>query len=84
MTGISQVQKWREKQFEVLEVRRKLEESKHQAQLEKIQEENERLLKHRQQMKEKVEFCFSSKFPPKLNSAFLSYRNIILKRSRFI
>ena len=43
----------------MLDVRRKLEESKHQAQLEKIQQENERLLKHRQQMKEKVEFYYS-------------------------
>jgi uncharacterized membrane protein (DUF106 family) len=40
--------------LEVLEVKRKLEESKHQAELEKIQQENERFLKHRQQMKEKV------------------------------
>jgi hypothetical protein len=38
----------------VLEVKQKLEESKREAELEKIQQENERLLKHRQQMKEKV------------------------------
>ncbi len=54
MCFIFQVQKWREKQLEVLEVRRNLEESKHHAELEKIQQENERLLKHRQQLKEKV------------------------------
>lgn len=46
--------KWREKQLEVLEVRRKLEESRRQAELEKLHEENERFQKHRQQTKEKV------------------------------
>lgn len=50
----NQVQKWREKQLEMLEMRRKMEESKRQAELEKLQEENERFLKHRQQLKEKV------------------------------
>ena len=50
----NQVQKWREKQLEMLEMRRKLEDSKRQAELEKLQEENERFLKHRQQLKEKV------------------------------
>ena len=38
----------------MLEVRRKLEESKQQAELEKLQQENEKLLKHRQEMKDKV------------------------------
>ncbi|UJR26269.1 hypothetical protein I4U23_007609 [Adineta vaga] len=50
----NQVQKWREKQLEVLEMKRKLEESKREGELEKIQQENERLQKHRQQLKEKV------------------------------
>lgn len=35
-------------------MKRKLEESKQQAELEKFQEENERFQKHRQQLKEKV------------------------------
>lgn len=48
------VQKWREKQLKVLEIKQKLEESKRQADLERIEQENERSLKHRQQLKEKV------------------------------
>ncbi len=50
------VQKWREKQLEVLEVKRKLEESKQQAELAKFEQENERFQKHREQMKDKVRF----------------------------
>ncbi len=50
------VQKWREKQLEVLEVKRRLEESKRQDELEKLERENERFEKHRQQMKDKVRF----------------------------
>ncbi|CAF1150912.1 unnamed protein product [Adineta steineri] len=57
----NQVQRWREKQFEVLEMKRKLEESTRQAELEKIQQENERLQKHRQQMKEKITEYYTKK-----------------------
>ncbi|CAF3385116.1 unnamed protein product [Rotaria socialis] len=57
----NQVKKWREKQLEVLEVRRKLEESKRQAELEKMRQENERSLKQRQQTKEKLAEYYSKK-----------------------
>ncbi len=40
--------------MEVLEVKQRLEESKRQAELEKFQQENERVQKHRQQLKDKV------------------------------
>ena len=49
-----QVEKWREKQLEVLEIKRKLEESKRQAELEKAKQENDRFLRHRQEAKDKV------------------------------
>ncbi len=42
--------------MEVLEVKRKLEESKQQAELAKFEQENERFQKHREQMKDKVRF----------------------------
>ena len=45
----------------MLEVKRKLEESQRQAELEKFQQENERILKKRQQTKEKVSFLFNDK-----------------------
>ncbi|CAF0793245.1 unnamed protein product [Rotaria sp. Silwood1] len=57
----NQVQKWREKQLEVLEVKRKLEESKRQAELEKIRQENEQFQKQRQQTKEKLAEYHSKK-----------------------
>ncbi|CAF0919741.1 unnamed protein product [Adineta ricciae] len=50
----NQVQKWREKQLEVFEMKRKLEESRREVERERIQQENERLQKHRQQTKEKL------------------------------
>jgi radical SAM superfamily enzyme len=49
-----QVEKWREKQLEVLNMRRKLEETARHAEFERIKEEHERFLKHQQQIKEKV------------------------------
>jgi cell division septum initiation protein DivIVA len=67
--------------LEVLEVRRNLEESKHHAELEKIQQENERLLKHRQQLKEKVR-----SFPILLfflHHSFSSLRIITQKKNNF-
>ncbi|CAF4342483.1 unnamed protein product, partial [Rotaria sordida] len=54
----NQVQKWRDKQLEILEIKRKLEESKRQAELEKIRQEHERSQKQRQQTKEKVSWIF--------------------------
>jgi hypothetical protein len=49
-----EVEKWREKQLEMLNIKRQLDESRRQAEQEKIREENERLLKDRQKTKDKV------------------------------
>lgn len=61
-------------------MKRKLEESKRQAELEKLQEENERFQKHRQQLKDKVRVHLSLMFS--LISSRLTI--IIAKRNRLV
>ena len=57
------MQKWREKQLEVFEMKRKLEESRREVERERIQQENDRFQKHRQQTKEKVSWFLLSSYP---------------------
>jgi len=69
--------------LEVLEVKQRLEESKRQAELEKFQQENNRVQKHRQQLKDKV--CLFPIFHDLVFfSFFFSLMIIIPKKNKFV